>query len=274
MYSIGEFSKITGLTVKTLRFYHEEGVLTPSCIDDQTGYRYYGPEKIETARIISQLRTLDFSIAEIAHIVRDVQDDADLLEHLERHKRDIAAQVRRLRDVEKTLDRILASEREALAMTKNADFQIEEKMLSPVLIAGVRLKAKYSECGRGFGMIGKQFGRQICGPCFLLHYDMDYREDDADFEACMPIRQGSSIGEINVRELPGGRCVSLLHKGPYDQLGRSYARILEYVKQKNYEIESPTREVYLKGPGMIFRGNPKKYLTEIQMVIRSEAMPE
>ena len=39
MFSIGEFSKITGLTVKTLRFYHEQGVLKPSCIDDQTGYR-------------------------------------------------------------------------------------------------------------------------------------------------------------------------------------------------------------------------------------------
>ena len=39
MFSIGEFSKITGLTVKTLRYYHEEGVLVPSHVDGQTGYR-------------------------------------------------------------------------------------------------------------------------------------------------------------------------------------------------------------------------------------------
>ncbi len=37
MFSIGEFSKVTGLTVKTLRFYHEQGLLVPSCIDEETG---------------------------------------------------------------------------------------------------------------------------------------------------------------------------------------------------------------------------------------------
>ncbi len=50
MFSIGEFSKLTGLTVKTLRFYHEQGLLKPSAVDDQTGYRYYAADKIEAAR--------------------------------------------------------------------------------------------------------------------------------------------------------------------------------------------------------------------------------
>ena len=44
---------------------------------------------------------------------------------------------------------------------------------------------------------------------------------------------------------------------------------MAYIKSKGYEIEFPTREVYLKGPGMIFRGNPAKYLTEIQILIRT-----
>jgi effector-binding domain-containing protein len=102
----------------------------------------------------------------------------------------------------------------------------------------------------------------------LLHYDDEYREADADFEACMPVRRAAAARDgIDVRELAGGRCVSLLHKGPYDEMGRSYAVILKYVKDKGYRVSMPTREVYLKGPGMIFRGNPKNYLTEIQMVV-------
>ena len=64
MFSIGEFSKITGWTVKTLRFYHEQGVLAPSYIDEETGYRYYDENKIEAARIISTLRSLDFSLSQ------------------------------------------------------------------------------------------------------------------------------------------------------------------------------------------------------------------
>jgi len=73
--------------------------------------------------------------------------------------------------------------------------------------------------------------------------------------------------EISVRQLPGGKCVCLLHKGPYEQLGHSYAKILGYIKQKGYEIVMPTREIYVKGPGMIFKGNPANYLTEIQIVV-------
>jgi effector-binding domain-containing protein len=102
-----------------------------------------------------------------------------------------------------------------------------------------------------------------------LYYDGEYREDDADLEACIPLRKRVEAEGISVRELPGGPCVALLHKGPWEELGRSYSKILEYVQAKGYKTRLPTREVYLKGPGMIFRGNPKKYLTEIQILIES-----
>jgi effector-binding domain-containing protein len=48
-------------------------------------------------------------------------------------------------------------------------------------------------------------------------------------------------------------------------LGRSYAKILKQADEQKWKIALPTREVYLKGPGMIFKGNPKNYLTEIQL---------
>jgi len=70
-----------------------------------------------------------------------------------------------------------------------------------------------------------------------------------------------------VRELPGGKCVALLHKGPYEELHGSYERIMKYVKEKGYSVAAPPREIYLKGPGMIFRGNPKNYITEIQLPV-------
>jgi effector-binding domain-containing protein len=151
-----------------------------------------------------------------------------------------------------------------------SSFEIEEKMVDPVLMAAVRFKGKYADCGKGFGRISRSLGRQIRGKPFLLHYDREYREDVADFEACLPVRSGKPADGISVREFPGGRCVSLLHQGPYSELGRSYARVLEYVHKKGYEVRIPTRELYLKGPGMIFKGNPKGYLTEIQMFLREE----
>ena len=153
---------------------------------------------------------------------------------------------------------------------ENSTFEVEEKLLEAMLIAGVRMQGKYSDCGKGFAQIGKSFGRYISGKPLCLYYDDEYRPNDANFEACMPIRKDKKVEGISVRKLPAGRCVSLLHKGPYNELGRSYAKILEYVKAKEYEIVMPTREVYLKGPGIIFKGNPKNYLTEIQLPINAE----
>ena len=83
----------------------------------------------------------------------------------------------------------------------------------------------------------------------------------------MPVKKGKKVQGISVRELPGGRCVSLVHKGPYDTIGRSYDRIMACIKEKGYCPRLPSREVYLKGPGMILKGRPENYLTEIQVLI-------
>jgi DNA-binding transcriptional MerR regulator len=269
VFSIGEFSRITGVTVKTLRFYHEKGVLAPAWVDDQTGYRYYDSRQIDKVRIVTQLRSLEFSLDQVREMLATCEDEADILDFLERQKTLIEERLRQYRGIVGSLERIIHTEREARMVRQNATFDVEEKTLDTLLVAGVRMKGCYGECGKGFARIGRALGRYVSGKCFLLHYDTEYREEDADFEACMPVREAKAVDGISVRELPGGRCVALIHQGPYEDLGRSYAKLLAYIKEKGYEVVSPTREVYLKGPGMIFRGNPKNYLTEIQMLIQA-----
>ena len=146
---------------------------------------------------------------------------------------------------------------------------VKETKLEPLLIAGIRLTGKYHECGAGFARLGKAIGRHICGKPLCLYYDGEYREDDANFEPCFPIRKEVAADGISVHTLPATRCLSLVHRGPYDQLGRSYARILSEAKRRSINLLLPTREVYLKGPGMIFKGNPKNYLTEILLPIEA-----
>jgi len=269
MFSIGEFSRITGITVKALRHYHEEGLLAPSWIDQQTGYRYYDDAKIGTARLIAFLRSLEFPIAEIRELLKQGEDEASLINAMERHKQTLNERIRGFKKAVRSVEQFLQEQRQASTMSQRA-YTVEEKSLEPTLIAGVRLRGRYADCGKGFARIGRALGRYICGKPMMLHYDEEYREDDADFEAAMPVRQPKSDAPpdgIDLREIPGGRCATLLHKGPYDQLGTSYATILKYVKDHGYRIVMPTREVYIKGPGMIFKGNPKNYLTEIQILV-------
>jgi DNA-binding transcriptional MerR regulator/effector-binding domain-containing protein len=268
MFSIGEFSRITGLTIKSLRFYHEEQLLVPASIDPQTGYRRYDARQIETARAITFLRGLDISVRDIKAILQSSADE-QVIDLLERQRAALNEKIRHMKSAARSLEQFISEESKAMAMSQSISFDVQEKTLPPMLIAGVRMKGRYSDCGRGFATIGRRLGRFICGKPLMLHYDQEYKEDDADFEACTPVRQSKDVDGVACRELPGGRCVSLVHKGPYDQLGRSYERILKYVKDHGYTVATPTREVYIKGPGMIFRGNPKNYLTEIEMLIDS-----
>ena len=184
-------------------------------------------------------------------------------------KRTLTERLSHYRDILQRIESVIQAERfarekEQVAATK---LEISEKQLPPLLVAGARIKGRYSDCGKVFGQLGKTLGRHIAGKPLCLYYDGEYREEDADFEPCMPIRKPLQKDGLRIRELPGRRCVSLVHHGPYEDLGRTYARLFRYIKQRSYELLLPTREVYLKGPGMIFRGNPKKYLTEVQLPI-------
>ncbi|MEM7314202.1 MAG: GyrI-like domain-containing protein [Planctomycetota bacterium] len=146
--------------------------------------------------------------------------------------------------------------------------QIVEKNLETVLIAGLRMQAPYHDCGAGFSKLMRKFGRWSSGKPFLLCYDREYQEI-ANYEVCTPIRKspGSVDDEFDVRELQGGRCICLTHIGPYEELSGTYNRLKAHLAEQGLEAAMPSREVYIKGPGMIFRGNPKKYITEVQMLV-------
>jgi DNA-binding transcriptional MerR regulator/effector-binding domain-containing protein len=266
-YSIGEFSQVTGLSVKTLRFYHEQGILVPSSVDPATGYRFYDADKIEKARVIMRLRAMEFSLEDIAAVLGECTDEADILNHLERQKNLLQQRIRDDRDVVRSLTDIIAGEKAAQQLLDAGHFAVEEKHAEPMLVAGLRMKGKYSDCGTGFSQLARAVGRYICGKSLCLYYDGEYRDEDADFEPCFPVRREVEAPGVTFHTLPGGRCLSLIHRGPYDQLGRSYAKILKQADARKQGIVLPTREIYVKGPGMIFRGNPRNYLTEIQLPV-------
>src|SRR5688572_30287941 len=121
-YTIGEFSQVTGLSVKTLRFYHEKGILLPSAVDEASGYRFYDEDKVEKARVIMRLRGMEFSLEGIAAVLRECEDEADILGYLERQKQFLQQRIREDRDVVRSLSEIIAREREAKEIAEGSGF--------------------------------------------------------------------------------------------------------------------------------------------------------
>ncbi len=266
-FNIGEFSRLSGIPVKTLRFYHEKQLLIPAAIETDSGYRNYDDRNLDTARIIVALRKLDFPLAQIAEMLNEYHDDGDILDYLERRKTELQGEISRRKDIARTLETIIRTERAARTLMDANQHQVELKSIEPLLVGGIRTKGRYSECGTLFKRLGRSIGMNIGGKSMMLAYDDEYRENDADYECAFPLKKQRDYEGIDVRELPGGRCLSLVHVGPYEQISRSYERVMKHASENGLVIKRPSREVYLKGPGMIFKGNPNKYVTELQMML-------
>jgi DNA-binding transcriptional MerR regulator len=267
MLSIGEFSLVTRLSVKTLRFYHDEGILLPDHIDDESGYRYYRQSSIDKARVIALLRRLEFSVADIREMLSDCSEDADLIFHLERQRDLTREKIKNASMVESSLNEIINSIRRSNMESNRFFEEVREINIDDMIFAGYRFKGRYEEVGKAFKIAGRRAGRHICGCAMTLYFDDEYKENDADIEGGFPVKKQIRKNEIDCRVLKGGRAVSVMHRGPYETIGKSYERIFGYINEKGYKTIVPSREIYLKGPGMVFRGNPRSYITEIQMFV-------
>lgn len=103
-YKIGEFSKLVGISVKTLRYYDECGVLKPSKIDTFTGYRYYSDNDIMDCEFIKMLKSLDFTLDEIVRY-KDCLDEDIII----KKKKEIEE---RMYILKKQYDRLLIMQKE------------------------------------------------------------------------------------------------------------------------------------------------------------------
>ena len=267
-YLIGEFSLAARLSVKTLRFYHEEGILLPSRIDPITGYRYYDEAGAARAAAIRELRSLGFSLEAIKEIFSLCDEDEDIVPFLERRGREIAQRIEEFRSMGGMIEQFLKRQKEMKSM--NVDTNIVIKDLPDLTVAGIRFKGRYDQVGRYFGPLMRRAGKYALGGPMTVYHDHEYKDEDADIEVCVPVRKAVSEGEVSSHLLAGGRAVTLIHQGPYGTISESYRKIGEYMKERGLKAGIPSREFYLKGPGMIFAGNPKKYLTEIQVIAIKE----
>jgi DNA-binding transcriptional MerR regulator len=130
--AIGDFSRASHLTVKTLRHYHETGLLKPAQIDPQTGYRRYTTEQIPVAQIIKRFRDLDMPLNEIRAVLSapDVQARNDLIAaHLKRLENDLA----RTRTAVASLRKLLEHPAPAVDIGRRRTEQVTAAAISEVV---------------------------------------------------------------------------------------------------------------------------------------------
>ncbi|HWR11869.1 MAG TPA: MerR family transcriptional regulator [Rectinemataceae bacterium] len=267
-YLIGDFSKISRLGIKTLRYYHEIGLLEPGRVDAFSGYRYYDEECLSRVRAISRLKDLNFSLGEIRDILAGKQKDVSVLQLLRKKLAEVEGQ---LAIMEKSRDQLAAFvNSESLPLLRPCP--VAEKFVPDQTIASIRFSGRYAEVGGALSRLLNACGALMAGPPFSLYHDDQPMEEGADIEVCLPLSvsladSGGSGGEgpripsdgvpsrmppegVKDRLLRGGRVVSIIHPGIYDQLWVSYQALVDYMNRRGLEQAGPAREIYLETGGL------------------------
>lgn len=259
MYKISQFSKISGLTIKALRYYDDVNILKPSFRNEENQYRYYNDNDLKKALLIKKLRALEFSIMEIKEVVETVKNENDLVYILQEKIKLIERNISK----EKELIQKISLNKFSFDVThKINDYLIEKKEIPKMLVASIRFTGRYSDLDKYVPMLYKTVKNNRDGKHFNCYFDKECVEN-ADIELCIPIKQRIVDTNIECKILPKIKALYTIHYGGYDTLYFAYSAMFQYANVHNLEILTPIREIYIKSPGMIFKGNPDNYITEI-----------
>ena len=263
MLKIGEFSRLSQLTVKALRFYEREGVLAPSEVDPFTGYRLYTTSQLMDAAKVKSLRQLGLSVEEI----RQILAGADARELLERKAGELRA--------EQAVIAVRISIIDHLLKEREMDYQITEKIIpaATVYYSEATLD-KYSDAMRWIPAQGAEVREPTPGlKCaeppyeFVEYLDGEYRERNVRVRHSEAVTaRGVESDNIKFRDIPETKVLSLYHKGAYEEIGAAYAYIYQYAEDNGYEVAGLSRESYIDG--VWNKDSVDEWLTEIQLPVK------
>ncbi|MEL6525610.1 MAG: MerR family transcriptional regulator [Chloroflexota bacterium] len=271
MFKIGEFSRISRVPAKTLRYYDEIGLFSPQSVDKFTGYRYYSAEQLPRLNRILALKDLNLSLAEIGKLLSE-DLSAKALHDMFRIKEAELSQ--EIQDAQARLQRVTKRIAQIEQEGHMPRYDIVVKTLTHQRVVSIRqIAPKPEDVGNFLGeaaMAIYSAGITLTGQPYTIFYDPELKDTNMDIETVIPVAKDVDI-EI---ELAGGRkliahtidgidkVATIVHKGSYDNFESPYAALGQWIEENNYQICGAPREVYLQAPS-----ESEEPITEIQYPI-------
>jgi DNA-binding transcriptional MerR regulator len=249
MFKIGEFSRLSRVSVRMLRHYDQLGLLKPSRTDTFTNYRYYSADQLPRLNRIIALRDLGFSLEQIAGLLDEDLSPAQLLGMLKLKRAEVEQQ---MQTEQARLARIEARIHEMDDVAALKTYDVLLRVIEPQWVATCRevvpdderIQFMFEEVET---YVAQHPDARADKPPMTIYHDQDYREKDIDAEVAVPLKFAiAGSDEIHVRELariPTAACV--VHSGDYATIYQAYNALLGWIEANAYRIAGPIREVYL-----------------------------
>jgi DNA-binding transcriptional MerR regulator len=265
LYRIGEFSKMSKTTIKTLRYYDEIGLLKPEETDKFTSYRLYTTGQLFKLHKIQSYRQIGLSIEEVKMLLAGKNTE----QILNNRKEEIISEINNAKDRLSRIEFILQKQEEIFmsysAIIKEVPeylvYSVEftapdyDSFLETIPAIGARLEEKYPD-----------LKCSVPEYCIIRYLDGEYKDKDIRVELCEAVeQQKSDFDDVVFKHLDAVKVVSVMLKGPYSRLGEAYAFAMKWVEENGYVVSEAPRESYIDG--IWNKESEEEWLTEIQIPV-------
>jgi DNA-binding transcriptional MerR regulator len=280
VYKIGEFSRLAQVSVRMLRHYDKLGLLTPSEIDQWTGYRYYTIDQLPRLNRILALNGMGFTLQQVSDLLIDPETlsaermrgmlmvrQAELEQELQEKRMQIASVEARLRQIELEDDPL--------------PYEVIVKSVEKLPVASVRqLVPTIDQVGyycdrlyeRLYGSLAKMKIEPLAPEVTLYHAD-EFTETDLDVEMAVAV-EAEAVEEnphdeyIRFGWLPAAdEVATLAFEGLYEEIPAAILPLLGWVGAQEFTLAGPLREVHLSGPAHVGGVLQEPAVLELQMPV-------
>lgn len=270
MLRIGDFSKLSRVSIRMLRHYDEIGLLRPVKIDPESGYRYYNENQLPIAGRITALKDMGFGLTAIGEVLACYGEKERLEHHLRLKQAELLEQSRqtayRLRLLDTALERLRKDD-------ETMKYDVTLKTFPERYAATVRMHIPaYEMEGMLWSLLVSETASLHLIPddpccCSVVFYDQEFKESDVDVEAQKTVKgQYPDTEHVKFKTLPEITVASATCRGSYDQMSDIMAAVAGWIRDNGYEFDGPAFNIYHVSPHET--SDPNEFVTEVCYPVR------
>ena len=260
MLKIGDFSKLSYISIRMLRYYDEQNILKPSYIDPETHYRFYNSKQLEVANMIQKLKSLGFKMRDIKEIV--LNKDINNINHYFSI---------RIKELEEELKNILKASKEIENMTadnfKKVSYNVTKKVIPKRTVISLRKTvSSYMDESILWNELYEKINKEhieVSNECYAMaiYHDLEYKEENVDIEVQVSVSNiAYNTDEIKFYTVPEIEVASVIFNGSYAKMPEVTKAAVTWMELNNYELVQPTFNIFHISPAQ--DNNPDNWITE------------
>lgn len=245
LLTIGEFSRLSRLSVKALRHYHDVGLLVPEHVDQENGYRYYMAGQLASAMTIALLRSIDLPLADINAALTASPDTTASL--LEAHRDRLSIQLKQGEQRLALTHALITKENDLMydvtIETVPATRIVYEAVDGPSDLSAVTEAATLAALAARLSFLGIE---PVAQPILVIHEADELRTRE---DVCLPIGDAEITGDgFRVGELPREQAATVTHIGSLNQLVLAVNAVMGWIGGRGHHVAMPFRVHLLSIP--------------------------